>query len=273
MLNALRFTLAAGVAAACVGSAGAADLARPAPMPYVAPVAVGPSWTGFYLGFNGGWGWSNYNVSEAPFGVTGIADILPQALGTSNDGAVFGGQIGYNWQIASWVLGIEADWDGANISSTNATVFPSILGGPGTTHTNSFTTNEKIGELASIRGRLGYVWGPAMLYFTGGGAWENVTTNATISANTAGGNFGQSANASFSTTRSGFVLGAGVEWMATPSWLIRAEYLHYDFSGANTNTLGIANCAVPGCGVNVTTASNNVDVFRMGASYKLDWFR
>ena len=231
MKRALLLSLGAGIAAVCVGPAAAADLGRPAPIPYVAPVAVGPSWTGLYIGFNGGWAWSNYNDAETPFGVTGIADILPQSVSTSHSGAVFGGQIGYNWQIASWVLGIEGDWDGANISGNQATVFPSILGGPGTTHSNSFTTNDKIGSLASIRGRLGYVWGPAMLYFTGGGAWEDITTNATISANTAAGVFGQSAAGIFSTTQSGFVLGAGVEWMATPSWLIRAEYLHYDFSG------------------------------------------
>ncbi len=261
----------AGLAALISSSAGAADLARPAPMPYVAPVAVGPSWTGLYIGFNGGWGWSNYTVSEAPFGATAIADVLPQALASSNNGAVFGGQIGYNWQINSWLIGIEGDWDGTSITGNQAVVFPSILGGPGTT--NSFTTHDNVTSLASIRGRLGYVWGPAMLYFTGGGAWESVDTNTTISANTALGIFGQSAAATFTNTRSGWVLGGGVEWMASPSWLLRAEYLHYDFSGANTNTLGIANCAVPGCGVTVTTASNSIDVVRLGASYKLDLFR
>ena len=271
MNRALILTLAAGVAAACIGPATAADMPLKAPPPYTP--AAPSNWTGLYIGFNGGWGWSNYTVSETPFGVTGIADILPQAPGTKNNGGVFGGQIGFNWQFSNVLLGIEGDFDGASITGNQAVVFPSILGGPGTTHTNSFTTSERINALSSVRGRLGYVWGPAMLYATGGGAWEEIATNATISANTAAGVFGQSAAANFSNTRSGFVVGGGVEWMATQNWLLRAEYLHYDFTGGNTNALGIANCAVPGCGVNVATASNNVDVFRMGASYKLDWFR
>jgi outer membrane immunogenic protein len=249
---------------ALVISANAADLA-PAP-------SAGPNWTGLYFGFNGGWGLSSFTVSETPFGVTGIADISPQTAGTNNKGGVFGAQVGYNWQVASWVLGVEGDWDGASITGNQSTVFPSLLGGPGST--DSFTSNEKISSLASLRARLGYTWASSTLfYLTGGGAWESLQTNATISANTAATAFGQSATGNFSNTRSGFVAGGGLEWMATPNWLLRIEYLHYEFRGANANVLGIGSCAASGCGVTVATSNNNIDVFRIAASYKLDWFR
>jgi outer membrane immunogenic protein len=106
-------------------------------------------------------------------------------------------------------------------------------------------------------------------------AWRGtcLQTNATISANTAATAFGQSATGNFSNTRSGFVAGGGLEWMATPNWLLRIEYLHYEFRGANANALGIGSCAASGCGVTVATSNNNIDVFRIAASYKLDWFR
>jgi opacity protein-like surface antigen len=94
-----------------------------------------------------------------------------------------------------------------------------------------------------------------------------------ISANVGPGVFGNSATGDLTNTRSGFVVGGGVEWMVTQSWTVRGEYLFYDFSGANTNGLPFANCAAPGCGVNVTTANNNISVFRLGANYKFDWFR
>jgi outer membrane immunogenic protein len=270
MKKTLFLSLAAGMIVAS-GSAYAADLSRQAPR-MVAPAPVS-NWTGLYIGANGGWGWSNFDVSEAPFGTTAIADISPQSLGTSNRGAVFGGQLGYNWQIATWLLGIEGDYDGTSINSSQATVFPSLLGGAGTTHTNGLSVSEDIKSLASLRGRIGYTWADGLLYFTGGGAWESISTSAMISANTAAAVFGQSATGSVTNTRSGYVIGGGVEWMVARNWTVRGEYLYYNFSGADTFALPIANCAIPGCGVNVTTASNNINVFRLGANYKFDWFR
>jgi outer membrane immunogenic protein len=116
---------------------------------------------------------------------------------------------------------------------------------------------------------LGYLWGSsALLYVTGGVAWEQVATNATISANTAAGVFGQSAIGSFSSVNTGYVVGGGLEWMATANVILRGEYLFYGFNRSSTNAVNIANCAVAGCGVNVTTSSNNVNVVRLGASYK-----
>jgi outer membrane immunogenic protein len=269
LMNRIAIRLALVAAALFVASAGtawAADMATKAP-----PQPAGaPSWTGFYVGANGGWGWSNVAVSEIPFGVTGIADISPQSLGTGLNGGVFGGQLGYNWQTGNWVAGVEGDFDGAGINGVSQVVFPSILGGPGTTHTSGFMARENVGWLASIRGRLGTTWGPGLAYVTGGGAWENITTTAMISANTAAGVFGQSATGNFSTTQSGFVVGAGYEWAIDPKWTVRAEYLYYGFHGGSTNAINIASCAVPGCGVNETTGHNDISVVRLGVNYKFN---
>jgi hypothetical protein len=72
--------------------------------------------------------------------------------------------------------------------------------------------------------------------------------------------------------------------MLAPNWTVRGEYLYYDFSnGNNARVLGLPNCGTgtgtgiagvgPPCGVNLSSASNNISVFRLGANYKLDWFR
>ena len=110
----LLVSIVAGAAAvACWGQAYAADLGYPA---YKAPPLAAPvqSWTGLYIGANGGWGWSNINATVSPFGPAALADFGTQTIGGNNaNGAVFGGQIGYNWQFAPlWVLGIEGDVDG-----------------------------------------------------------------------------------------------------------------------------------------------------------------
>src|SRR5437868_1840900 len=95
-----------------IGAATAADL--PARVYNKAPVMVDPgyNWTGFYVGLNGGYSWGRANETVtlgAPFPVTSAA------FRQNVEGGVFGGQIGYNWQVdPRWVLGLEADaqWTG-----------------------------------------------------------------------------------------------------------------------------------------------------------------
>jgi len=246
-----------------LSSVKAADMPLKAPPP---TPTLAPSWAGFYLGINGGWGWSNNTVSETPFAAAGIAGILPQSLGTNLNGGVFGGQIGYNWQSGKWVLGIEGDFDGASINGGSQVVFPDLLGGSGGTATDGFMTRENVNWLASVRGRLGTTWGPGLAYVTGGAAWENVKTTAMISTDTDPGAFSNSSTGSISSTKSGFVVGAGYEWMIAPHWTARAEYLYYGFNSASTNPITVNNCA-GGCGINQTTGSNNISVARLGVNY------
>jgi outer membrane immunogenic protein len=163
----------------------AADLPVKAPPPLPVPGCV---WCGFYVGANGGWGWSRVTTSETPFGPDAISQIGPQSLGIGLNGGVFGGQIGYNWQMANWVVGVEGDFDGASINGANQTIF-TIFGDPGIN--GAFVARENVGWLASIRGRVGTTWGPGLAYITGGAAWERVTTTAMINADTAPGEFNQ----------------------------------------------------------------------------------
>jgi len=101
-------------AAVYLGSASftfAADMAVKAPAP--APVVV-PSWTGFYVGLNGGWGWSEQNdwaVGSSTEGLAGHGRLK---------GGVFGGQAGYNWQMNSLVFGVQGDGSWANIHGSVA---------------------------------------------------------------------------------------------------------------------------------------------------------
>jgi hypothetical protein len=131
----------------------AADLpVRAAPV-YQAPLVVAPTWTGLYVGANGGWGWaSNFNASSTFSDPTGATVIAPATSNLNATGAVFGGQLGYNWQTSNWVWGVEGDFDGSNInkfSNAGATV---LTAAPSFTVNAPFQTN--VNWLASIRGRL-----------------------------------------------------------------------------------------------------------------------
>jgi outer membrane immunogenic protein len=249
-------------------SAPGVDAVSPAKLPSKAPhLPLAPTWAGFYVGANGGWGWSRVTASENnPFGPDAIQDISPQSLGTGLDGGVFGGQIGYNWQMANWVVGVEGDFDGASINGVKQVIFPS---GNQLGSTDGFMARENIGWLASIRGRLGTTWGPGLAYITGGAAWEKLRTTAWVSADTGSGIDSQAGTTSFSSTASGFVVGAGYEWRIAPKWSARGEYLFYDFNHGSTSTVTMVGpCeSSPTCGVNVTTGHNNISVVRLGVNY------
>ena len=110
-----------------LGAAAAADL--PARTYSKAPAMVAEpvnSWTGFYIGANGGYGWKDPTVSYTPndpaallgtcSGV-GRSTCIPPASFNAQ-GGLAGGQIGYNWQFnPSWLVGVETDFDGPGLAA------------------------------------------------------------------------------------------------------------------------------------------------------------
>ena len=112
------------------------------------------TWTGCYIGGNAGglWATKNWNVDT-----TGVAQST-----TDLTGGVAGGQIGCNYQVSTWVFGIQGDYDWANASgsSTDAVFAPAV-------------DQSKIKALASVTGRAGYAWDRFLGYVKGGGAWVN----------------------------------------------------------------------------------------------------
>src|SRR5205085_6961993 len=96
-----KFLIAAASLVALAAPAIAADMRMPvkAPPPVVAPVTM---WSGFYIGLNGGYSWGR-SRTDAVFAVGGVPIVPPAGSvlsGTFNlNGGLFGGQIGYNWQM------------------------------------------------------------------------------------------------------------------------------------------------------------------------------
>ena len=155
------FQLIAAVGAvgviANIGVASAADLPVKAPPP-IAPV---PTWTGCYIGANGGWGFGkgHDNLAPAPTAASQafwdpafLAGAAPSHFNYDTSGGVAGIQGGCNNQIGSLVLGAEADIDWANIRGSDAftTSFPPAFV-PG-----AFSSSQNLKWLGTIRGRFGY---------------------------------------------------------------------------------------------------------------------
>lgn len=231
-MNKLSTLLCAAAAVAAISApAAAADMRMPVKaLPPVAPIF---SWTGFYIGVNGGGAFGTDHdvvVSETRFGVLAPQGTWP-GVGTFGSlqpvGGFGGGQIGYNYQVQNWVWGIEADFQGASIKdSTSATLayisFPNTI---------TVASQNKINWFGTVRGRVGVAFDRVLLYATGGLAYgENTYTLAMTDT------FGFAAAGSQKNTRAGWVAGAGVEWAFAPNWSLKGEYQYIDL-GRRTLTL------------------------------------
>jgi outer membrane immunogenic protein len=261
---AMKQALIAAVALATfVGTpALAADMALKAPPPS-APVAT---WTGWYIGADVGGTWFNQSATWNPLPSAVGFNAFP-ITGTERGSGLIGGvYAGYNYQISpKGLVGIEADISGTRANGNVTQVITAFATGipvPG-----SFTSmSSRLDWLSSVRGRIGVLATPSVLaYVTGGAAWGGFNYSASNSNGGVGAAF-YNAPVSFNKTQSGFVVGGGLEWMATRNWLLRAEYLYYDFN-SGPNVIG-TSVNFPTFPSNYVWGKANVNVARVGAAYK-----
>src|SRR6267154_928597 len=182
----------------------AADLAaRPAytkAPAYMAPIY---NWTGFYIGGHIGGAFSGNN------NFNGLVN------GNNNDGRFLGGlQVGADYQFApNWVLGVEGQWSWLG-NNNNGVAFTGA--GAGYVYTN----NQR--GLGSVTGRVGYTWGPALLYVKGGYAYSDYNESLTLVGV-------PQAFVINNSHHNGYTVGAGLEYMFAQNWSAKAEYQFYNF--------------------------------------------
>jgi outer membrane immunogenic protein len=235
----MRRAIFAGAFALALGAqAFAADLPPAAPAPRAPAAYIPPpplfSWTGFYLGINGGYGFGQSSWTNPVLGSTG---------NFNTSGFLFGGTLGANYQIGSFVIGLEGDGDW---NDANGSTFSSC--GPGCTTQGEW--------LATVRGRAGFAWDRVLFFGTGGAAFGSVQ------AFTGG-------LPTSTSTQTGWTVGAGVEWAFLPNWTAKVEYLYVD--------LGNSSCPATSCGFVFgapspnTSVSFNENIIRAGINYKFGW--
>lgn len=230
--------------AGLTGQALAADMAVKAAPP-IAPLMT---WTGFYVGINGGGAVMNGpSMSYVDGAINAYVPVT--ANPSSGTSGIAGFHLGYNYQMPNnWVLGVEGDWDWTNLKNSAATgllcsgpPFRGQCGGVSVLTDNAFFQTS-INWLASVRGRLGYSSNQWLLYGTGGVAFADVgytgNLNCTGIAPTFCGGGAQAMRSNASETRVGFVLGAGAEFKPARNWIFGAEYLYYHFEGDGSSRAG-----------------------------------
>lgn len=223
---------AAPAIAASLGPSLAADLPTKAPI-VAAPVVY--SWAGFYIGGNVGAAWQHASFSSTLIGcnIVGCANNLPHigfdpaiaAAGTGSNtkvGFTGGGQIGYNWQINTLVLGVEADINA--MSGKPALGATANVSAP-STGTFTLATTANADWLSTVRGRLGFAADRYLVYVTGGAAFAHIKSKQSFSDVCCT----QSTPLTTFTTSSwktGYAVGGGAEYAFAGNWSLRGEYLY-----------------------------------------------
>jgi opacity protein-like surface antigen len=259
----LRASAAAAGMLACVGVAqsDAADIYTGGSTKDVIPPPINP-WAGFYIGGNLGIDWANQKTNQNEYwhyyggNYYDWGSFGGDKLNTT--GGFGGGQIGYNWQSSSFVFGVELDLGGLAGDNNKTWIIPGYGG-----RSAAVGLKESGGFYGDITGRLGYAWGPTLIYAKGGFAWLDTKLNAWEwdGANTWNGN-------NNNNTISGWTVGAGLEWLVSPNWSIKVEYLHFDFSldhnyccGDYANQYGGYN------NFNMNNKDLEVDTVKLGFNY------
>jgi outer membrane immunogenic protein len=246
------FALATGLLST---QALAADLPMPAPPPR-APVAYLPvappfSWTGIYIGGNVGAAWNRGTVSDA----AGNSFTLP------SNNAVFtgGGQVGGNYQIGGFVLGVEGQFDWlANQNNASAGILvPNTV--TGTNDTINVVSKDR--WLTTLTGRIGVAADHWLFYAKGGGAWVGNHSVAVNDTTTPGASFTNSSGG----WNTGWTVGGGIEWAFAGPWSVKLEYDYIKLS-SNSFTVPATSTFLPN---DVFTTSNrNIQTALFGVNYR-----
>jgi outer membrane immunogenic protein len=134
------------------------------------------------------------------------------------------------------VLGLEGDISGLDYKRS-VTVYGDYL-------------QQKTDWLASITGRLGYTWGPGMIYAKGGVAFRDnggfSTTNTDYSAD---------------NKSTGYTVGGGLEYMFAPAWSAKVEYQYYNFDKSTVYYRGVADARY----------DSDIHTVKVGVNYHFNW--
>jgi len=187
----------------------------------VEPVPTVYDWSGFYIGGNAGAAWSNSSVEGRGNSNDPIADAINDKIDSSDTAFTAGGEIGFNWQMDSVVIGLETDFNYLGFSESNDRT--NNFGGQAFDTNLSFDTD----WYGTFRGRLGFAFDNVLIYGTGGVAYGDAKVKGGV--NVDGVEFW---DGKASDTNWGWTLGGGAEFALNQNWILGAEYLYVDL-GSN----------------------------------------
>jgi outer membrane immunogenic protein len=278
------FLLGLGTFAAMMfgGAAQAADMPVKAPPPPPPPPMY--NWTGFYIGGHIGGAWADrngndrfdrFNGNNCFVGeVTGLVCFDDNGFGRNDGKFIAGGQLGFNYQVGQWVWGVEGQISAiTNQDNNDRCGFFTLEDG---TRDHLFNCNHRGNWVATIAARLGVTFGQTgnwLLYVKGGGAFADARFGVrlrddclvALGAAFCDSNF---ANNNNDDTRTGWMIGAGIEYGAWGNWSWKLEYNFMDFGNRNMHfdnvMLSCAECTLR----RDLDFDHRVNVVKFGLNYR-----
>jgi outer membrane immunogenic protein len=231
-------------------AAFAADLEPPRP----AASSSSYSWTGIYIGAQGGgvpafgWGRSNETFLLIPNSAT-----FQGSQQYDISGGIAGGVVGANYQFSSIVIGIQGELNWAHLSGSSniINVGPPNLGD---------TYNTIIKNYESAKGRIGYARDQIFFYIDGGGVWARVLHSYNLPATVGA----AASSLAITNNESGWTAGAGIEYGFTPNL---SGLIQYNFVHVGTGSLQYT-APIPG---NRSTWTESFNVIKVGLNYRFNW--
>jgi outer membrane immunogenic protein len=228
-----------------IGAASAADMPVKATPMMPAPVAV-PTWTGFYVGGNGGGAWSkdSYSFNNGALTV--------ESFNFNPSSYIAGGQVGYQWQgPTNWVIGLEGTWSWTNLNQTDSSAILTNINGPS-------QRSLKVDQIATVSAKLGYAWNNMLWYGKIGyaGAEGKFSSNDLVGITSSATKWGNGVN-----------VGAGIDYRLYNNFIVGAEF---DYYYVNFTNVGAATSPA-GFNVSYNSASTSIFAVVGRVSYLFNW--
>ena len=234
---------------ATAGEARAADYGL-APSTY--------DWSGGYVGLNGGMGFnmSSFKTGYHYAGTVEAQFATPEATrglgfgGDVSDSSFSGGALaGYNWQYASFVIGMEGDFNylalnGRARHNVDGVLNDNVFGAANQVRGAYDTVDYQGNWYGTLRARLGYAFDNVLVYGTGGLAYGDLEVTENLAATAGAGSTAESVDWSGKTQgwRFGWTLGGGMEY-GIDRWTLGLEYLYVDLGAYDWHALPVVSLA------------------------------
>jgi opacity protein-like surface antigen len=206
------------------------------------------SWSGLYIGGIIGTAFGE-TTTFVPAQIGFLFSQLNEQALVNSSGILGGIEAGYNYQTASWLLGIESDIAWTNLRGSKFCFTFGLAA-------SDSCSVDRLSPVATITSRFGYTWDRVLVYMKGGGAWTDGSFSIKYNPTGAGTSYGDS--------MLGWTVGGGLEFGLTPRWSVKAEYDYIDF-GSRTQAVGavLGPFAVP-----VVRTTENLSEVKFGLNYR-----